>query len=125
MPPITLRTAFPICASLGDWGDTSISHPLASLFVTFRFLEEKNCLRPDDPWFARLRDAYLEPWGSGLADTFTLALRVGAFAHAIAWLRQRKQLTGHHRRNFDEGYAVVLRRALDLAADEFSPRLRS
>jgi hypothetical protein len=108
-----------------DWGDTSISHPFASLFVTFRFLEEKNRLRPDDPWFARLRDAYLEPWGSGLADTFTLALRVGAFAHAIAWLRHRKHLTGHDRLNFNEGYAVVLRRALDLAADEFSPPRRS
>jgi hypothetical protein len=108
-----------------DWGDTSISHPFASLFVTFRFLEEKNRLRPDDPWFARLRDAYLEPWESGLADTFTLALRVGAFAHAIAWLRHRKHLTGHDRLNFNEGYAVVLRRALDLAADEFSPPRRS
>jgi Phosphotransferase enzyme family len=108
-----------------DWGDTSISHPFASLFVTFRFLEEKNRLRPDDPWFARLRDAYLEPWGSGLTETFTLALRVGAFAHAIAWLRQRKHLTGQDRRNFDEGYAVVLRRALDLAADEFPSQRRS
>src|SRR5205823_5871632 len=46
-----------------DWGDSSISHPFASLVVTFRFLEELNGLRPGDGWFARLRDAYLEPWG--------------------------------------------------------------
>ncbi len=39
-----------------DWGDTSISHPFASLGVTFRFLEERNRLLPDDPCFARLRD---------------------------------------------------------------------
>jgi hypothetical protein len=32
-----------------DWGDTSISHPFASLVVTFRFLEERNRLPPDDP----------------------------------------------------------------------------
>ena len=32
------------------------------------------------PWFARLRDAYLEPWGTGLRDTFDLGLRVGAVA---------------------------------------------
>ena len=51
-----------------DWGDSSISHPFASLVVTFRFLEEFNNLRPGDPWFARLRDAYLEPWGRGLDE---------------------------------------------------------
>jgi hypothetical protein len=46
-----------------DWGDSSISHPFASLVVTFRFLEERNRMAPGDAWFARLRDAYLEPWG--------------------------------------------------------------
>ena len=40
-----------------DWGDASISHPFASLVVTFRFLEERNRLPRADPWFARLRDA--------------------------------------------------------------------
>jgi hypothetical protein len=45
-----------------DWGDASISHPFASLLVTFRFLEEVTRLQPEDPWFARLHDAYLEPW---------------------------------------------------------------
>src|SRR5206468_12290114 len=39
-----------------DWGDASISHPFASLVVTFRFLEERNGLPPGDLWFARLRD---------------------------------------------------------------------
>src|SRR5438105_35995 len=38
-----------------DWGDSSISHPFASLVVTFRFLEEVTKLLPADPWFARLR----------------------------------------------------------------------
>ena len=70
-----------------DWGDASIAHPFWSLVVTFRFLEEQNGLAPGDPWFDRLRDAYLEPWGSGLGDVFDLALRVGIFAHAVAWLR--------------------------------------
>lgn len=68
-----------------DWGDSSIAHPFFSLVVTFRFLEEFNGLAPDDPWFRRLRDAYLEPWGSGLEETFEIALRVGWFAHSIAW----------------------------------------
>jgi hypothetical protein len=95
-----------------DWGDSSISHPFASLVVTFRFLEELNGLPRSDPWFSRLRDAYLEPWGPGLEETFALALRVGAFAHACAWLRQREALTGQAWRDFDRGYPVVLRRAI-------------
>ena len=95
-----------------DWGDASISHPFASLVVTFRFLEETNGLAPHDPWFARLRDAYLEPWGSGLAGTFELAIRVGRFAHVTAWSRQRDALPEAKRFEFDGWFAVVLRRAL-------------
>jgi Phosphotransferase enzyme family len=99
-------------ARILDWGDSSISHPFASLVVTFRFLEERNGLPPSDPWFERLRDAYLEPWGTGLRDTFTLAMQVGSIAHAIAWLRQRDALAPAARPEFDTGFSVVLRRAL-------------
>ena len=95
-----------------DWGDSSISHPFATLVVTFRMLETVSGLTPDDPWFARLRDAYLEPWGSGLAGTFALALRVGAFAHAVAWARQRDALSDRARADFDKSFPMVLRRAL-------------
>jgi hypothetical protein len=99
-------------ARILDWGDSSISHPFASLVVTFRFLEERNGLSPSDPWFERLRDAYLEPWGTGLRDTFTLAMQVGSIAHAVAWLRQRDALAPEARSEFDTGFSVVLRRAL-------------
>jgi hypothetical protein len=95
-----------------DWGDTSISHPFMSLYETFRFLEGDNKLQPGDPWFARLRDVYLEPWGRGLEDVFALALRVGAFAHCFAWARQRDHLPEEEARAFDEWYPVVLRRAV-------------
>jgi hypothetical protein len=97
-----------------DWGDSSISHPFASLVETFRFLEEFTELPPGDPWFERLRDAYLEPWGGGLEDVFALAMPVGAFAHAIAWLRQRDHLSAKERAEFDEWFPVVLRRAIAL-----------
>ena len=100
-----------------DWGDSSISHPFASLVVTFMFLEEVGGLVPGDPWFARLRDAYLEPWGPGHDDAFALALRVGAVAHAIAWLRQREALPDEARPAFDKHYPVVLRRAIDQIAE--------
>ena len=102
-----------------DWGDSSIGHPFASLVVTFRFLEETTRLPPGDPWFARIRDAYLEPWGSGLAETFELALRVGMFAHAIAWTRQRERLPEAFRPRFDSAFAIILRRAVAVA-DELS-----
>jgi hypothetical protein len=95
-----------------DWGDASISHPFASLVVTFRFLEEVTQLPAADPWFARLRDAYLEPWGEGLAAAFALAVRVGAFAHTFAWARQRDHLPADARPGFDRWFSVVLRRAL-------------
>jgi hypothetical protein len=98
-----------------DWGDSSISHPFASLVVTFRFLEEITKLLPNDPWFVRLRDAYLEPWGSGLAESFELAFCVGTFAHAFAWARQRDHLAGEERVQFDRPFANVLRRALAYA----------
>jgi hypothetical protein len=95
-----------------DWGDASISHPFASLVVTFRFLEERTGLTPTDPWFARLRDAYLEPWGSDLTGTFDLAVRVGMFARAIAYVRQRAALRREQRAQFDTDFSTVLRRAL-------------
>jgi aminoglycoside phosphotransferase (APT) family kinase protein len=95
-----------------DWGDASIAHPFASLVVTFRFLEERNGLPRGDPWFARLRDAYLEPWGQGLVGTFELAMRVGTFAHTFAWTRQRDSLPHSARPEFDTGYSMMLRRAV-------------
>ena len=85
-----------------DWGLASVSHPFVSLVATFRFLENRNKLAPDDPWFGRLRDAYLEPWGGGFTEVFNLAMRGGLFAHAIASVRQRVLLAGPARDQFDE-----------------------
>lgn len=95
-----------------DWGDSSISHPFASLVVTFRFLEEFNQLPPHDPWFLRLRDAYLEPWGPGLSEAFALGVQAGAFAHTFAWMRQRDALKQEARPEFDRAFNIVLRRAI-------------
>lgn len=97
-----------------DWGDTTISHPFFSLVVTFRFLEERARLEAGDPWFARLRDAYLEAWGKDRGDTFDLAILVGAFAHGVAWSRQREFLSPSERTTFDAWFAHVLRRAVAL-----------
>jgi hypothetical protein len=95
-----------------DWGDASISHPFASLVVTFRFLEEVTRLPAADPWYAVLRDAYLEPSGPTGPPPFALAFRVGTFAHTFAWARQRDHPPPHARREFDQASSIVLRRAV-------------
>ena len=100
-----------------DWGDASIADPFASLVVTFRFLEDVNGLPPGDPWFDRLRDAYLEPWGSGLIDTFDLAMRVGMVAQMVAWQRHRAVMPDGYRAAFDVHFAEQLRRVLERAVE--------
>ena len=100
-----------------DWGDSCIGHPFASLVVTFNFLEWLNKLPPDDPWFPRLRDAYLEPWGSGLVGVFDLAMRVGTFAHAFAWVRQRDNLPAGELPDFDAHFRGLLERVVAYTAD--------
>jgi hypothetical protein len=64
-----------------DWGDCCISHPFRTLYVTFEHL----FLPRNDPWRARLRDAYLEPWGkpAELRETFALSERLGPFGHVF------------------------------------------
>jgi phosphotransferase family enzyme len=91
-----------------DWGDASIGHPFASMVVTFRFLEPHVTTAVLD----RLRDAYLEPWGRAWRDVFDLALRVGAFARAVAYLSQRVAVPDAERAGFDEDFTIVLQRAL-------------
>ena len=99
-----------------DWGDASISHPFFSLVVTFRFLHERNQLPAGDPWFRRLRGAYLEPWGHGLEDVMDAALKIAWIAHAVAWSRQRSFLSDADRRLFDTGFLRILRQALIASA---------
>jgi hypothetical protein len=97
-----------------DWGDASIAHPFFSLLATFVHLEEIGRLAPADPWFPRLRDAYLEPWGAGLVDAFALAHRIAHVAWTIAWTRQREQLPpDEFRDRFDVRYRHALLAAID------------
>jgi hypothetical protein len=77
-------------------------------------MTEYGGLEPVDPWFGLIRVAYLDRWGGrGLVPAFERALRIAAFAHAIAWLRHRDPLGPEARAGFDQEYAVVLRRAID------------
>jgi hypothetical protein len=64
-----------------DWGDSCVSHPFRTLYVTLEHL----FLPRGDPWLGRLRDAYLEPWGppAELQETYALAERLGPFGHVF------------------------------------------
>ncbi|HET7568527.1 MAG TPA: hypothetical protein VFJ91_11075 [Gaiellaceae bacterium] len=60
-----------------DWGDSCVSHPFLTFFVTVAHLADGT---PEE----RLRDAYLEPWGDADArDAFAVARRLGPYAHAF------------------------------------------
>ena len=92
-------------------GATPVSRTRSSLSLRRRIHNEA-----DRVPFARLRDAYLEPWG-GDVDTFELALRVGWGAYAIAWLRQYDHLESHEQRTeFMREFSNVLREAYSAAA---------
>ena len=93
--------------ALLDWGDASVGHPFFSLVATMHN-------EADRVPFARLRDAYLEPWGAD-GGTLELALRVGWFAYAIAWLRQYDRLGREDRVTFMREFPRVLRLAYSAA----------
>ena len=100
-----------------DWGDTSIGQPLFSLVRLDLSLTETVGTATRDRWFPRLRDAYLEPWGSGLRPPFDLAHRLGLIAHTLTWHRHRSAMRGSVLEGFEIEFASVLRRALATASD--------
>lgn len=55
-----------------DWGDSSIAHPFFSFTQAFRHTPSE--------WHARMRDAYLPPWGEHAACA-DLAIRLSWFAY--------------------------------------------
>jgi hypothetical protein len=69
-----------------DWGDSCVSHPFHTLTVTLRAIAWRHGLEPGSKPLLRLRDAYLEPWGSDAAAA-DLAYRTGTLARALAWHR--------------------------------------
>jgi hypothetical protein len=71
-----------------DWGDSVVAHPFASMLLGIGFVETD----PGAPVVARLRDAYLEPFGdlaphADLVETLEVACRVAKIARALTWVR--------------------------------------
>jgi hypothetical protein len=103
-------------AKILDWGDSCVSHPFLTLFVAFLHLEEMEGLACGNPWFDRLRDAYLEPWGrpDELRETFELAQRIGPFAHLFKELQVLDAIP-KTKRHFAPDLPGVLARCIAIA----------
>jgi hypothetical protein len=100
-----------------DWGDSCVSHAFMTPFVTFFHLEEVSGMARDDPWLARLRDAYLEPWGrpAELREAFDHPQRLGPFAHMFKELRVLDAIPPEERPHFAPGLPAVLARCVATA----------
>jgi hypothetical protein len=73
---------------LVDWGDSCVTHPFASLFVTYELAVNRFARTERSAAALRLRDAYLEVWSphsspATLQETFTLAVWVGYVTRAL------------------------------------------
>ena len=73
---------------LVDWGDSVVTHPFSSLFVTYELAVSRFGRAERAGAALRLRDAYLEPWSrdgsvATLRETFTLAVWVGYVTRAL------------------------------------------
>lgn len=78
--------------TLADWGDCAVGHPFCVLTVALRSAARRLEAGPDDPRVVRLRDAYLEPWGSRVAPkdrarVLAAADRRGRLSRALTWSR--------------------------------------
>ena len=75
-----------------DWGDSVVAHPFASLLVLLRSLRLALEVAADDRRVLRVRDAYLEAFGTlasrrELVETADLACRVAKLARVLTWQR--------------------------------------
>lgn len=75
---------------LFDWGDSSLSHPFFSLRTVFVSVEMSLDLQPGAAEFARLRDAYLEPWtrfetAERLRSAMQISEPLASICSALGW----------------------------------------
>jgi hypothetical protein len=101
-----------------DWGDSCVSHPFHTLVVTLRSVAMRLELEPGGAELLRLRDAYLEPFGSfaepaALREAFDLAYRVGTIARALAWYDHVREREPRYRSEVADSVPYGLQRFLE------------
>ncbi len=82
-----------------DWGDACITHPFASVFVTFQLSFAKIPKDERLPVALRLRDAYLEPWSdtqspAELRRAFVLATWIAHLTRAMDFTHMLQGMGG-------------------------------
>lgn len=76
-------------ARIFDWGDAAVSHPFATLVITRQAAADRAGLADDAPEIARLRDAYLEPWGGSRGErlaSLAAVERLYPLMRGLAWV---------------------------------------
>jgi hypothetical protein len=101
-----------------DWGDSCVSHPFHTLVVTLRSVAMRFDLEPGDAELLRLRDAYLEPFGSlteppGLREAFDLAYGLGTIGRALAWYAYVRESDPRYRSEIADAVPYGLQRFLE------------
>ena len=81
-----------------DWGDSCITHPFCSLFVPLALVVASLPGSEQRSAAIRLRDAYLEPWGSTLdqRQAMGLAVWVAPITRAVAIAHETLGAPGDH-----------------------------
>lgn len=100
---------------LADWGDSCVTHPFSSLFVTYQLAITR--LGPSDRAAAilRLRDSYLEAWTAAgppksLRRSFTLAVWVAHVSRALDFVHMLEGSTQELTTEWQENIVQLLRR---------------
>jgi hypothetical protein len=95
---------------VGDFGDSCVTQPLASLVVLQTSLTHRLGLDPDGPQMTRLYRAALEPWTDRAAMTDLLALvarvrPLGMLGRGLTWRALITTIGGDRMREFGDGWS--------------------
>jgi Phosphotransferase enzyme family len=101
-----------------DWGDSCLSHPFHTMVVTLRSTALRLDLEPGGRELIRLRDTYLEAFGSfarheALVEAFEIAYRVGTLGRALSWHRYVKASDPRYRSEVADAVPYGLQRFLE------------
>lgn len=99
---------------LVDWGDSCVTHPFSSLYVTYELAVSRFGAADRAAAALRLRDAYLDAWTEDaslatLRETFTLALWAGYVSRALEFAQMLEGATADLIDRWQGHIVVVLR----------------
>jgi hypothetical protein len=99
---------------IGDFGDSAVSQPLASLLVVQTSLTHRLGLDPAGAQLGRLYRAALEPWTDGasmpdLLDLVRLVRPIGMLGRGLTWRSLYTTIDAERMREFGDGWSAWAR----------------